>query len=167
MSVNKITFTINSRSYTVVAEETPEYLEKLCAHVNEKVENVLRGGQNIMGERPLVLAALNICDEYYKQLENNDALREKTAELKEKNGRLEREAESAQEELDMVKSGQVSIDEAAMRAEVSNANEKLSSANNKIKFLEGQVKSLKEKIAELEERDRKREQDFLDLIDKQ
>lgn len=167
MSVNKITFTINSRSYTVVAEETTEYLEKLCAHVNEKVENVLRGGQNIMGERPLVLAALNICDEYYKQLENNDALKEKAAELKEKNGRLEREAEHAQEELDMVKSGQVSIDEAAMRAEVSDANEKLSGANNKIKFLEGQVKSLREKIAEFEERDRKREQDFLDLIDKQ
>ncbi len=167
MSVNKITFTINSRSYTVVAEETTEYLEKLCAHVNEKVENVLRGGQNIMGERPLVLAALNICDEYYKQLENNDALKERAAELKEKNGRLEREAEHAQEELDMVKSGQVSIDEAAMRAEVSDANEKLSGANNKIKFLEGQVKSLREKIAELEERDRKREQDFLDLIDKQ
>ena len=167
MSVNKITFTINSRSYTVVAEETPEYLERLCAHVNEKVENVLRGGQNIMGERPLVLAALNICDEYYKQLETNESLREKAVELKEKNGRLEREAESARDELDMVKSGQVSIDEAAMRAEVSDANDKLNGANNKIKFLEGQVKSLKEKIAKLEERDRKREQDFLDLIDKQ
>ena len=167
MSVNKITFTINSRSYTVVAEETTEYLERLCAHVKEKVENVLRGGQNIMGERPLVLAALNICDEYYKQLEVNESLREKAAELKEKNGRLEREAESVRDELDMVKSGQMSIDEAAMRAEVSDANDKLSGANNKIKFLEGQVKSLKEKIVKLEERDRKREQDFLDLIDKQ
>lgn len=167
MSVNKITFVINSRSYTVVAEETPEYLEKLCSHVNEKVENVLRGGQNIMGERPLVLAALNICDEYYKQLEENDTLKGKTAELKEKNSRLEREAENAQDELDMVKSGQVSIDEAAMRAEVSDANEKLNGANNRIKFLEGQVKSLKEKIVKLEERDKKREQDFLDLIDKQ
>ena len=167
MSVNKITFVINSRSYTVVAEETPEYLEKLCAHVNEKVESVLRGGQNIMGERPIVLAALNICDEYYKQLEENEALREKTAELKEKNGRLEREAESVRDELDMVKSGQVSIDEAAMRAEISDAKEKLSGADNKIKFLEGQVKSLKEKIVKLEERDKKREQDFLDLIDKQ
>ena len=167
MSVNKITFVINSRSYTVVAEESTEYLEKLCAHVNDKVENVLRGGQNIMGERPLVLAALNICDEYYKQLEENDALREKAAELKERNSRLEREAENAQDELDMVKSGQVSIDEAAMRAEVSDANEKLSGANNKIKFLEGQVKSLKEKIVMLEERDKKREQDFPDLIDKQ
>ena len=167
MSVNKITFVINSRSYTVVAEESTEYLERLCAHVNDKVENVLRGGQNIMGERPLVLAALNICDEYYKQLEENDALREKAAELKERNSRLEREAENAQDELDLVKSGQVSIDEAAMRAEVSDANEKLSGANNKIKFLEGQVKSLKEKIVKLEERDKKREQDFLDLIDKQ
>ena len=167
MSVNKITFTINSRSYTVVAEETTEYLEKLCAHVNEKVENVLRGGQNIMGERPLVLAALNICDEYYKQLEANESRREKTAELKEKNSRLEREAEQTQDELDMVKSGQMSIDEAAMRAEVSDAKEKLSGADNKIRFLEGQVKSLKEKIVKLEERDKKREQDFLDLIDKQ
>ena len=167
MSVNKITFTINSRSYTVVAEESSEYLEKLCNHVNEKVENVLRGGQNVMGERPIVLAALNICNEYYKQLEENEALREKAAELNEKISKIERETELTKNELDMVKNGQISIDEAAMRAEVSDANEKLSGANNKIKFLEGQVKSLRDKIAKLETRDKKREQDFRDLMDKQ
>lgn len=66
MPVNRVTLTINSRQYTVVAEESKEYIEKLCNHINEKVSEVRKGGQNILGERPVVLAALNICDEYFK-----------------------------------------------------------------------------------------------------
>lgn len=76
MAVNKVTLTINSRQYTVVAEESTEYIEKLCNHINEKVENVIKGGQNILGERPVVLAALNICDEYFKSLASIKALEE-------------------------------------------------------------------------------------------
>ena len=160
MSVNKITFTINSRSYTVVAEESREYLEMLCEHINEKVESVLRGGQNIMGERPIVLAALNICNEYYKQLEEYEALSAKAEELKGKNIRLEREIELTRDELDMVKNGQVTIDETMLRAEASDAKEKLGNANNKIKFLEGQIKVLTDKIAKLEASDKNRGQDY-------
>lgn len=88
MAVNKLTFTINSRQYTVVAEESTEYLERLCSHVNEKVENVLRGGQNIMGERPIVLAALNICDEYYKKSEEVSALKETQDKLNSANNQI-------------------------------------------------------------------------------
>ena len=167
MAVNKINFTINSRQYTVVAEESKEYIEKLCNHINEKVENVLHGGHNVMGERPIVLAALNICDEYYKKCEECEALEETTKSLREKNRRLNNTAENLQDELDMTKGGQISIDEAAMRAEVDDANGKLNDANNQIKFLEGQVKKLEGKIKDLQARDKRREQDFLDLIDKQ
>lgn len=167
MAVNKINFTINSRQYTVVAEESVEYIEKLCNHINEKVENVISGGQNVLGERPLVLAALNICDEYYKKSEACEALEEAVNTLREKNRRLSDDADKLKDELDITKSGQIFIDEAAMRAEVDDANGKLSNANSQIKFLEGQVKKLEGKIRELEARDRRREQDFLDLIDKQ
>ena len=66
MAVNKLAITINSRRYTVVANESDEYIERLAEHINEKVDYVLKGGQNIIGERPIVLAALNICDEYFK-----------------------------------------------------------------------------------------------------
>ena len=75
MAVNRVSITINSRQYTVVAEESREYIERLGEHINEKVKNVLNGGQNVLGERPIVLAALNICDEYFKALESDDSLK--------------------------------------------------------------------------------------------
>ena len=68
MAVNRVSITINSRQYTVVAEESREYIERLGEHINEKVKNVLNGGQNVLGERPIVLAAFNICYYYLKAL---------------------------------------------------------------------------------------------------
>lgn len=165
MAVNKVTFTINSRQYTVVAEESKEYIERLCNHINEKVEDVIRGGQNIMGERPIVLAALNICDEYYKSLDENGVLSAQLDSLNERNSSLKKAANKLNDELQDAKSSQVSIDEAAMKAEVKSAKDELDDAHNQIKFLEGHITNLENKIKELEERDKKREKDFLDLID--
>lgn len=165
MAVNKINFTINSRRYTVVAEESTEYIEKLCNHINEKVENVLHGGQNVMGERPIVLAALNICDEYYKTLEKNEALNADLEAQKDRNRRLNKSAGALQDEIDMLQSGQMSIDEAAMEAEVKSAKDELDEANKQIKFLEGHIKNLENKIGEWQERYEKREKEFLEMID--
>ena len=39
MAVNRVSITINSRQYTVVAEESREYIERLGEHINEKVKN--------------------------------------------------------------------------------------------------------------------------------
>lgn len=165
MALNRINITINSRQYTVVAEEEKPYIEKLCAHINEKVESVLELGKNVMGERPVVLAALNICDEYYKALEANDAIRFDLEVQKEKNKALIKSQSSLQDELDMIQNGQISIDEAAMEAEIASANTKNEEAEKRIKFLEGQIKLLEKKIEEKDAQAKKREQEFLDMID--
>lgn len=87
MALNRIQLTINSRMYTVVADEPPEYMEMLGEHINEKVRTVVEGGRNIMGERAMVLAALNICDEYYKLLQSKSDVRvEEMTALEKKTG---------------------------------------------------------------------------------
>ncbi len=166
MSVNKVTFTVNSRQYTVVADESVEYLEQLCAHINEKVENVLREGQNIMGERPIVLAALNICDEYYKEIAAGKANKSQIKELEEQKKQLNHKLRELEKELEKAESDQISIDETAMKAEVSSVHEELDDANNKIKFLEGHIKTLEKKLEEEKTRYDMRELEFLDMIDK-
>ena len=166
MPVNKVTFTINSRQYTVVAEESAEYLEKLCAHVNEKVENVLRDGQNIMGERPIVLAALNICDEYYKSIDSNKDSKGTLRELEDQNRKLQRRITELSKELDMANSNQISIDETAIKAEVASVKNELDDERNKNKFLEGQIKVLEKRIEEEKARYDKRETEFLEMIEK-
>lgn len=131
MAVNRVTLTINSRQYTVVAEESREYIERLCNHINEKVEAVRKGGQNILGERPVVLAALNICDEYFKTMEISKKQKEELEAYKLQLSRLQAAPPvSAQP--------QTSAD-SAMRNEID-------AANKRIKFLEGHVKDLENKL---------------------
>ena len=144
MAVNRVSITINSRQYTVVAEESREYIERLGEHINEKVKNVLNGGQNVLGERPIVLAALNICDEYFKALESDDSVKVEIEKLNSKIDNLKKENDSIKRELDDAKSGQVTIDETELNAE-------LTSTKKDNKTLEETIKSLKEKLKAYEE----------------
>lgn len=66
MEKNKLTVTINGRMYTLVSEETSEYMQELSEYVNKSVEKVVSNNPSLIGERPIVLAALNICDELFK-----------------------------------------------------------------------------------------------------
>ena len=142
MAVNRVSITINSRQYTVVAEESREYIERLGEHINEKVKNVLNGGQNVLGERPIVLAALNICDEYFKALESDDSVKIEMEKLNSKIDNLKR---------DDAKSGQVTIDETELNAELTLTKKDLETANKNNKTLEETIKSLREKLKAYEE----------------
>ena len=150
MAVNRVSITINSRQYTVVAEESREYIERLGEHINEKVKNVLNGGQNVLGERPIVLAALNICDEYFKALESDDSVKVEIEKLNSKIDNLKRKR-LAKRELDDAKSGQVTIDETELNAELTSTKKDLETANKNNKTLEETIKSLKEKLKAYEE----------------
>ena len=66
MENNKVSVTINGRMYTLVSEETREYMRELSDYVNQNVQKVKDKNPALMGERPIVLAALNICDELFK-----------------------------------------------------------------------------------------------------
>lgn len=151
MAVNRVLITINSRQYTVVAKESPEYIERLGEHINEKVKNVLRGGQNILGERPVVLAALNICDEYFKSLESDESVKAEIEKLNSKIDSLKKENDSLKRELADAKSGQVTIDETELNAELTSTKKELENADKKNKTLEETIKSLKEKLRVYEE----------------
>ena len=91
MDKNRVTVIINGRQYTVVSENSQEYLKKLAEHLSEKVQYVRENSHNIMGERPIVLAALNICDEYFKALEGANAIASQTERYTKKMEELERE----------------------------------------------------------------------------
>ena len=147
MAVNRVSITINSRQYTVVAEESREYIERLGEHINEKVKNVLNGGQNV----PIVLAALNICDEYFKALESDDSVKVEIEKLNSKIDNLKKENDSLKRELDDAKSGQVTIDETELNAELTSTKKDLETANKNNKTLEETIKSLKEKLKAYEE----------------
>ena len=172
--MNKVTLTINSRQYNVIAEESEEYIQALGEHINEKIDAVIESGSNVMGERPLVLAALNICDEYFKVNEAGYTVNEqlKACNLKlnsriDENKALRAENEKLREELDELKSGQVTIEQSQALANAEKTLKELEDANERVKFLEGQLKLMEDRQKELKQEFAAREQEILDLIDKQ
>ncbi len=129
--MNKLLININSRIYTVVAEEDTEYLERLCAYVNEKVKMAKSEGSHITGEKPLVLAALNICDEYFKLLDNTETS-SNVSEILLKNKELQKELE-------------------ALKAENADTEEHITSMEGDFALTERMLKEAEEKIKDLEE----------------
>lgn len=171
--MSKVTITINSRQYTVVAEESEEYIQALGDHINEKINNVLESGANVMGERPLILAALNICDEYFKVNEAgytvNEQLKVCTAKLNnqiDENNNLREQIKNLQADLVELKSGQVTIDETETKATTEMLSKQLMEAEEKIKFLEGQIRLMENKQKDMKQEFAAREQEILDMIEK-
>ena len=71
---NRVTVTIAGQEYTLVGSEEPSYTEKVAAHVDAKVQEVLEGSRVSLVDGA-VLAAVNIADEYFKEVETAENLR--------------------------------------------------------------------------------------------
>lgn len=156
---NRINITINSRVYTVVADEETEYLKRLGDYINDKVDIVLSEGQHVMGEKPLVLAALNICDEYFKLLDNS-APADKLSDLLTENKRLEGEIR------EMKKAEERNIEkESETKDELFLAKKMLNEAEEQIKFLEGQITLKETQIRKQRSEFAIREKELLDMLE--
>ena len=71
---NRITVTICSQEYTLVADEDAAYIQKVAAAVDEKMEQFM--AQTPVGRSDAaVLAAVNLADELYKAQEAAENLR--------------------------------------------------------------------------------------------
>ena len=71
---NRVCVTIAGQEYTLVAAEDAAYMEKVAAHVDAKVREVLDGAR-VSSSDAAILAALNMADEYFKGQEAAEALR--------------------------------------------------------------------------------------------
>ena len=71
---NKITVNICVTDYTLMAEESPSYMQKVAALVDAKMSEIMAGGR-ISRTDAAVLAAANIADELLKQQSSTENLR--------------------------------------------------------------------------------------------
>ena len=71
---NKITVNICGTDYTLMAEESPSYMQKVAALVDAKMEEIMASGR-ISRMDAAVLAAANIADEMFKQQGSTENLR--------------------------------------------------------------------------------------------
>lgn len=71
---NRVTMTICGEDYNFVADESPEYMEKVGAYVSKKMNEMLTGAK-VGRTDAAVLAAANIADELFKSYEAAEKLR--------------------------------------------------------------------------------------------
>ena len=78
---NRVAVTIAGQEYTLVGTEDAGYTEKVAAHVDEKVREVMEGARVSLVDGA-VLAAVNIADEYFKEVEAAENLRRQLKEYR-------------------------------------------------------------------------------------
>lgn len=71
---NRITVNICGTDYTLMAEESPSYMQKVAALVDAKMGEIMAGGR-ISRMDAALLAAANIADELLKQQSSTENLR--------------------------------------------------------------------------------------------
>ena len=71
---NRITVSICGTEYTLSAEESPSYMQKIAALVDTKMGELMNGGR-ISRMDAAVMAAMNIADEYMKEMDSTENIR--------------------------------------------------------------------------------------------
>lgn len=85
--MNRVTVKIAGKEYTLLAEETKEYMDEVARLVDEQVSAAHRNS-NLTIEQASVLAAVNMADEYLKAVKQADAMRSQLQSYIEENNRL-------------------------------------------------------------------------------
>ncbi len=71
---NKITVCICGTDYTLMSEESPSYMKRVAALVDEKMEDIMASGR-VSRMDAAILAATNLADELFKQQSAAENLR--------------------------------------------------------------------------------------------
>ena len=95
---NRVTVTIAGQEYTLVATEDQGYVEKVAQHVDAQMKQVLEGARVSLVDGA-VLTAVNIADEYFKEVEAAENLRRQLKEYLEEATKLKMELSEAKREI--------------------------------------------------------------------
>ena len=101
---NRITVNICGTDYTVTAEESPSYMQKVAALVDAKMSEITASGR-VSRMDAAVLAAMNIADEYFREQQAGENLRrqvksylDEAAQAKNEASELKRQLYKAQQQ---------------------------------------------------------------------
>ena len=95
---NRVTVTVGGLKYTLLTTEGEDYVHRVADYVNEKLkETTGQGGISQMDG--VVLTAINIADDRFKEQESSENLRRQIKELLEENSKLKLELSEAKREI--------------------------------------------------------------------
>lgn len=95
---NRITVTINGTDYTLMSEESPSYMQKVAALVDEKMTDITASGR-VSRMDAAVLTAANLADELLKQQAAAENLRRQLKGYLDEAGKAKAELGECKREL--------------------------------------------------------------------
>lgn len=95
---NRVVVTIGGKDYTMVAVEDEEYVRRCAALVDQQLQEVTQDSRLSQSDAA-VLAAMNVADQYLKELKVSENLRRQVKENLEEASALKLELSEAKREI--------------------------------------------------------------------
>jgi len=67
---------IFGHDYTIKTDADTEYIQKIAKYVDEKMDEIVRNTKTVSTLNTAILAALNIADDFFRELEKREELLE-------------------------------------------------------------------------------------------
>lgn len=142
----KVIVKINGQEYTVMGEETEEYIKHIAGYVDEKAKEIYSKNNKFSQAMVSILAAFTITDEYYKNYQELVELKESIIEPLDELDKLRIESKENSEKIEKLKK-----DNNEMRAELIEVKKKDGTNVKKLKQYE-QGLELKEEELEISQK---------------
>ena len=94
----RVTVTVDGRSYTLIAAEDETYVQKVAAYVDEQVKSVIQGTR-VSAVDGATLAAINLADQYFKEMATSENLRRQLKEYLEEGAKQKLEISELKREI--------------------------------------------------------------------
>ena len=95
---NRITVVIDGREYNILAAEDETYVRKVAAHVDAQAKSVIEGSK-VSSVDGATLAAMNIADQYFREMEASENLRRQLKEYLEEGAKQKLEISELKREI--------------------------------------------------------------------
>jgi len=95
---NRVTVTIADQQYTLIADQEADAVQKIAAHVDTRVREVLQGSHLSMADSA-ILASMNIAEELFKEMDANENLRRQLKDYLEEGAKVKQELSEAKREI--------------------------------------------------------------------
>ena len=88
---NKVEVRIAGCDYTLVGNESEEYIQKIGLYVDKKMNEILKANSKLSTSMAAVLTAINVADDFFKTYESEESLREELEQCKQELEKLKAE----------------------------------------------------------------------------
>lgn len=96
---SKIKFTINGKTYTLVHDETEDYMRRIEHYLNGKVATATKSGIQLGEQTAVVMASISIIDEMFKVQKNFNTLKNEIKRMMDEYDKLKLEKQELENQL--------------------------------------------------------------------